>query len=295
MRRWRPVKLTSIIRGLIRFVTESLIPSHEDDRGMHNLRIAASAHCFDQPLRQLIQSAAEMGVQGLQFDARNELKASELSGTGRRQLLHYLTELDLSVASLTFPTRRSFYDQDQLDGRIAATKAAMEFAFQMNARILTARIGKIPSDAESPEYAVLCDVLNGLARYGNRIGTTLCVTPTNDSPDVLKQLLSRIVDGLIGINYDPATFVLTGHDPIDAFRELHDVIHHIQVRDALRDIDGSGIEVPVGRGEVPWDELLAMIDESKYLGWLTVDRTTGDDKLTDITRAANFLRNVAMG
>ncbi len=262
---------------------------------MHNLKIAAAAHCFGRPLKELIQSAAEIGVRGLQFDARNELKPSELSETGRRQLLHSMNELDLSVASLTFPIRRSFYDQEQLDGRIAATKAAMEFAFQMKSRVVTARIGKIPAEPDSPEYVMLCDVMNELARYGNRIGTIFCVTPTNDSPDTIRQLLSRIVDGLIGINYDPATFIMTGHDPIEAFRELHDVIHHIQIRDALRDIDGSGIEVPVGRGEVPWDELLAMIDDAKYLGWLTVDRTAGDDKLADITRAANYLHNVALG
>ncbi len=255
-------------------------------------RIAVATRCFRQPLRQSLETARQIGARAVQFDARNELKPSELSGTGRRQFLHELADLDLAVASLWFPTRRPYYDLDQLEARVAATKAAMQFAYQLKASIVTARVGRIPDDPESEDYQVLCAVLNDLARYGNRVGATLAITPGNESPETLSRLIENVTEGPIGINCDPAVFVMSGHDPAEALRALHELILHVQVRDALRDVDGGGLEVPVGRGEVQWDEFLAVIDEAAFHGWLTVERTTGDDKLNDVARAIEYLNRL---
>ncbi len=233
-------------------------------------------------------------MQGVQIDARNELKPSETSATGGRQFLKELDELNLSLASLSFPTRRTYYDLDRLDARIDATKSTMQFAFQLKASVVTARIGRIPTETDSEQYHLLRDVLNDLARHGNHVGATFAIRPTNDSAGALLELVSSITEGPIGINFDPANFVMTGHDPIESFRVLYESIIHVQVRDAIREVDGSGLEVSVGRGEVAWDEFLALLDEAGYSGWLTIERTSGDDKQNDVARAANYLRNVAM-
>jgi sugar phosphate isomerase/epimerase len=97
------------------------------------------------------------------------------------------------------------------------------------------------------------------------------------------------------MNLDPAALVLARQDPAQAIRELHDLVAHVQVRDAIRDVDGLGTEVPVGRGEVDWDELLALLEEARYRQWFTVERTQGDDKLGDSARAVQFLKQVARG
>lgn len=259
------------------------------------LRLAAAAHCFSQPLRSLLRSAQQAGLQGLQFDVRNELKPSELTGTGRRQFLHQLNELGLSLASLSFPAKRSFYNQEHLDARISALKTAMEFAWELKCLVVTSRIGKVPHDKGSPEYRLLTEVLNDLARHANRIGTVLAVTPTNDPVDALAELLAGVTDGPIGINFDPAAFVMSGRSAADAFRTLYDRVNHVTVRDGLQEVDGTGVEVAVGRGEVEWVELLALFDETPYRGWLTIDRTAGEDRLGDVLRAAQYLRRVAMG
>ncbi len=51
--------------------------------------------------------------------------------------------------------------------------------------------------------------------------------------------------------------------------------------------------MPVGRGEVDWDAMVALFDEMNYNGWLTVARYEGDDPLGDATRAVTYLGNVA--
>ena len=262
---------------------------------MPPIRIAVATCCFAQPLKPSLHTAAGIGAEAVQLDARNELKPAELSDTGRRQLLHDLNEIGLSVASLSFPTRRAFFDSEQLEARVAAAKTAMQFAYQLEARIVTARIGRIPEDPDSAQFQLLCDVLNDLARHGNHVGATFSITPSRDSARSLAQMIERVTEGPIGINFDPATFVIAGDHPTEALQTLHESVTHVQIRDAIQDLDGSGLEVPVGRGEVPWDEFLALIDEIGYQGWLTIDRTQGDDKRNDAARAVQFLRQVSRG
>lgn len=261
---------------------------------MHHLRLALATRCLQLPLKKSLRAAAECGAAGIQFDIRDELRAAELSETGRRQLLHQIGELTLRVTSTTFPTRRTLIDQEQLDGRIAAIRAAMDFSWQLRAPVMTIRIGRIPTDKESQDYRLLHDVVSDLVRHGNQVGVTLAVTPMHDAPTSLAEFLATITTGPVGVDFDPAAFVMGGHKPEAAFRTLYQHIVHFTARDALRDIDGGGIEVPLGRGEVEWVELLALLEEIVYPGWVTVVRTQGDDKPGDVARAVQYLKTAGM-
>jgi sugar phosphate isomerase/epimerase len=260
---------------------------------MHNLRIAVATACFRQPLRAAIDTAARCAANGVQLDARNELKPGELGETGRRQLLYELGERDMTVASLTFPLRRSLIDPERIDARIDALRKAMELTAQLKARVLTCPAGRIPRDPESDDYQRLLPVLSDLARYGNHIGVTFSMTPADDEPARLLSLVESIREGPLGVDFDPAGCVLSGQDPGSALRELHAAVSHMQIRDAIRHVDGAGREAPVGRGEVDWELVLALLDEMNYAGWLTVRRTAGDDPAGDCGRAITFLRNVS--
>jgi sugar phosphate isomerase/epimerase len=259
---------------------------------MPPLRIALATTCLKLPLRESLRAAASLAAQAVQFDARDEVRPGELTETGRRQLLHALDELGLSIASLAFPTRRSFYDEEQLDARVSAVKRALDHAWQLRARVLTVRIGKIPEDRESKPYRLLFDVVSDLARHGNQVGATLAVTPSHDSPQALNEFLGAIKTGPIGIDFDPAVFVMAGHNAAEALRALHTYVLHFTARDAIRDIDAGGLETALGRGEVDWIEILPLLDEINYAGWVTVNRTQGDDRAGDAARAIQYLKNV---
>ena len=260
---------------------------------MPPLRIALATRCLNLPLKDAVRVAASLAVRGVQFDARDEIKPGELTDTGRRQLLHALDQQGLSVASLAFPTRRSFYDEDQLDARVTAAKRTMELAWQLRASTVTARVGKIP-DKESKSYRLLQDVLGDLAQHGNQVGATLAITPTHDTPERLAELIDSVKTGPLGIDFDTAVFVMAGHDPAQALRTLHASIVHLTARDAIRDVDAGGVETALGRGEVEWIELLPFLDEIGYAGWVTVNRTQGDDRAGDAARAVQYLKNVLL-
>jgi sugar phosphate isomerase/epimerase len=261
---------------------------------MRPLPLAIATRCLNRPLKPALALAAQLGAGGVQLDVRSELKPDELSATGRRELLHRLEEMRLSIASLDFPLRRGLFDPERLDARLAALKQAMDFASLLRCRVVTVRLGRLPGEDEGAQSLALT-VLNDLAQYGNHVGVTLALGPGGESPAPLLELLREVSAGPLGINFDPATIVSTGRSPVDAVAEWRAFLSHVMVRDAIRDGDGSSTEVPVGRGEVAWQELIAVTHELDYRGWLCVDRTQGEDRAGDAGRTVQYIRSLELG
>jgi L-ribulose-5-phosphate 3-epimerase len=261
---------------------------------MRPLPLAIATHCLNQPLKPALVLAAQLGAGGVQLDCRNELKGAELSATGRRELLHRLEEMRLSIASLDFPLRRGLLDPDRLDARVFALKQAMDFASLLRCRVVTVRLGRLPG-GEDGKTDLPLTVLNDLAGHGNHVGVTLALGPGGDSPAPWLELLRQVSAGPLGINYDPASAISAGRSATEDLSEWGASLSHVMVRDTTRDGDGASNEVPVGRGEVAWQELLAVAYDRDYRGWLCVDRTQGQDKAGDAGRAIQYIRSLELG
>jgi len=259
------------------------------------LQIAVAAASFRQPLRQSIETCARAGATGIVFDARNEAPVSEYGETARRQLLHELDERLLKVAALSFPLRRQLHDLEQLDRRLEAIRGVMQFAAQLKCRVVTLNAMRAPAEAASREADRIQDILNSLSQYGNHVGVTLALTPVGEAPERLIALLDGVRQGPIGIDFDPAGSVRSNRNPVNDLRAYASLITQFQVHDAIRGQDGDGKETAVGRGEVDWPALLALLHEIGYRGWLTVRRTDGTDPVGDVTRAIEFVQRVMLG
>ena len=262
---------------------------------MHRFRLAAATRCFQLPLRQALRVAADCGAEGVQFDLREELQPAELNETGRRDFQHLLDELGLRVAGTTFTLRRALTDEHELDRRIAALKQAMTWSFELRSPVLTFRMGRLPTDKDGRAGETLREILDDLARYANHAGVTLAVTPSQNAAEDIQTLFSSIQTGPLGIDFDPAQFALANHKPDAALRTLHGLTHHVQLRDAISDVEGTSVETPVGEGSVPWIEILATLGEMEYSGWLTAIRTQGNDKPGDIRRAITYVKRLLLG
>jgi sugar phosphate isomerase/epimerase len=83
--------------------------------------------------------------------------------------------------------------------------------------------------------------------------------------------------------------------PVAVLKSLHDSVLHVQGRDAVRDLEAGSREVAMGRGETPWDEVLATLADMRYAGWITVRRTAGEQRQVEMLNAVRFLKNVAHG
>lgn len=259
---------------------------------MHDRKIAVVAKNLSQSLIDSLRFAAEIGARGIQCDARSELRPKDFSNTGRRQFSRQLENHRLRISALEFLPSQTIYEPERLDARIDAIAAAMRLTHDFKSKILVTRIGRIPAE-DNPQFQTLVDLLNDLSRTGNHVGCSLAILPSRNEPQQLFKLFERTEEGAIGLCYDPAAFFLAGNDPVEAFKLLHRRIVVLKVRDALNDVDGEREEVPLGRGEIAWDEIAVLLDQAEYSGWWTVCRTQGNDRKGDVARAIRYVTGIS--
>lgn len=262
---------------------------------MPRFRIAVATAPFRLPLKDAITAAARIGAEGIQFDLAREIPTQDFGASAIRQLIHYVEERNLRVATPSASIDRPLYDLEGMDGRVASLRRTMELAAKMKLHHLAVRTGRIPDDEKSAEFSRLVEILRDLTQTGTHLGVTLCLTPSEDAAQTVQKLCTSIDTGLVAVDFDPAGAAMSRRDPLTMLRDLHAHVQHVQLRDGRCDVDGIGIEVPLGRGQVKWEELLALLDEMRYTNWCTVRRTQGDDLLGDSQHAIKAIRRLALG
>jgi sugar phosphate isomerase/epimerase len=245
-----------------------------------------------QPLKQALLTAARLGAEAVEIDARTEVRPSELSQTGLRQLRKMLDDLNLRVSVVRFATERGYNVPDELDRRIAATKAAMQLAYSLGAPAVTNGVGRIPEAAEGPDWDMLVEVLDDLGRHGDRVGARLAAR-TYDDPDLLEKLIERLAPGAIGVDLDPGALIVGSFSPRDAVSRVGRHILHIHARDAVRDVAARrGIDVVLGRGSADFPALLGALEEHSYRGDLTIERRDASAPIEEIENAVAYLKSL---
>lgn len=258
---------------------------------MSRLKLAVATRCFGMPIKNAIKTAARIGARGVQLDIQNEITPSSFGASGDRQFRKLLEEFNLGLASFRLPARGALTDPEFLDQRMSQIRGAIEFAWRLQAPSLIIHPGTIQT-GEGGNFILIREVLNDLARFSDHIGTELCIACGRNSPAVIRELITTVHSGLIGVELDTAEMVLNSQNPESTIRELHAWIRSYRLRDAIREMDGEGQEVPLGKGMVMWDQVLPLIWETGYQGWLAVDRTQGSQRVEDCQRGINYLHSL---
>ena len=260
---------------------------------MPELKIAIQLASLRQPLQQGLLTAARLGAAAVEIDARGEVRAADLSRTGVRHVRKLLDDYGLRVCAVGFQTRRGYDVADDLQRRVEATRQAMQLAAWLGAAVVVNQVGRVPDAAEGPAWNSLVEVLTDLGRHGQRVGALLAARTGTESGADLARLLDALPEGSIGVDLDPAGLITGGHSPREAVQSLGGAILHVHARDATRDLAlGRGTEVPLGRGTADFPELLGLLEQHNYRGWLTIERTGGPDPVAEIGLAVEYLKNL---
>jgi sugar phosphate isomerase/epimerase len=259
-----------------------------------NLRIGVQTRSLRQPLRRALETAARLGADGVEIDARSELIPAELSETGLRQFRKLLDDYRLQVSAVAFPTRRGYDVPDDLERRIAATQAAMKLAYNLGGNVVVNRIGRVPADKDHANSARLTEALAALAAYGNHVGARLAALPGAEPPSDLARLIAGLPEGSIGVDFHPGALIQNGFSPADALDDLGPHVLHVHAADAVRSAgEVSGSEVDLGRGMADLPALVASLETRfNYRGWITIERHGTADPVTAIANAVEYLRSL---
>jgi sugar phosphate isomerase/epimerase len=260
---------------------------------MLNVRIGIQLASLRLPFKKALHTAARLGAEAVEIDARGDIKPQDLSRTAVRQLRKLLEDLNLRVCAVTFRTRRGYNVADDLERRIEATKQAMQMAYELGASVVVNQIGRIPEKPEGAEWDLLLQSLSDLGRHGQHVGATLAAETGSESSADLARLIAALPIGSIGVTFDPANLIVNGFSPRDALAAIGSHILHVHAKDAVRDLaQRRGLEVPLGRGSVDFPELLGALEERGYRGYLTIERDKCDDPIGEIGQAVEYLRSL---
>ncbi len=256
------------------------------------IRIGVQIASFRQPFKQALHTAARLGVDGIEIDARTDLRPSEISGSALRQVRKLLNDLSLRVVSVRLRTRRGYGDLDELDRRVAFTKEAMKLAFDLGARIVCNQIGTVGAKANPETLPILSGVLADLDRFGQHVGTLFACETGSEPLSELVDYIETFRDASLGITLNPGNLLVNGFDLAGLDRAAK-WIRLVHAKDGVRDLaKGRGTEVPLGRGLAEFPEIIASLGEHRFDGYYVVERDVTQQPIEEIAQAVQFLSNM---
>jgi sugar phosphate isomerase/epimerase len=260
---------------------------------MNRLKIGIRLESLGLPLRRALQEAERLGVGGVQVDAAGDLSPSTLSQTGRREFRHLLRSHNLELTALGCPLRRGLDIAENLEGRIEHVKKVMTLSYDLGPRIAIVQAGKVPESDEDPRTPLLTEALRALGAHGDRTGAVLALETGLEVGSMLRAFLDRFDTAGLGVNFDPANLLMNGFDVYEGLRALGGKVVHVHARDARSaTASRSAQEVPLGHGDIDWLQLVGVLEEIEYRGWLTIERETGTDRRADVAEGVAFLRRL---
>jgi sugar phosphate isomerase/epimerase len=275
---------------------------------MNSFKLGVVLESIGLPLRQALPALAKLGVQGVQIDAVGDLTPDKLGDTARRELRTLLRSFNLELAAVGCPLRYGLDTFEHQQPRIDHVKKAMQLAFDLGAKKVVVPLPRIPTDEPKPDDApkpvsfltmntappksvTLRESLTALGGYGDKVGTLVCLEGGLDAGDKLRDYLNTFDCGSLSVTFDPANFLMHGHDPISSLMTLVGKVSHTHARDVRAgSASGGPQEVAVGAGDVEWLGYTVALAAIEYRGFVCVERTGGDNRAADVAGGVAFLR-----
>ncbi len=277
---------------------------------MYQFPIGVMLDSFKLGTKEAIIKASEIGAKGLQMYSTNgENSPENLTGSKRRELLDMVKSNGLVFSALCGDLGMGFGNKELNPGLIEKSKRILDLAKELETDIVTTHIGVVPADPNHDRYKIMQEACFELARYADSMGAHFAIETGPEVATTLKGFLDSLGSTGVAVNFDPANFVMvTGDDPVKGVHTLKDYIVHTHAKDGVnlrpcnpevvyRIIDEEAnqgdayLEMPLGEGNVDFNNYLKALEEIGYKGFLTVEREVGENPASDIAKAVEFLKN----
>jgi sugar phosphate isomerase/epimerase len=268
-------------------------------------RFALAGFAFtDYTPQRLASFVREMEADGLDYWPwnRGDMTTSDFATLMRRNQIEIIAvNIPSSVARVGDPdateaTLGSFV-QAMEDALVLGAPSIQVYSSVPDAPDTTAAVRKLLDsiepilvEADARDLTVLLE--NNLDQRGE---DTRGLNPAR-SPDAL-QAAFRACPASFRLCFDPANFVATGQDPALAYEQLWPFVANVHVKDCrvfdrtadatlpeagkllVDTLAGEFLPTVVGRGEVPWPQLVASLRRKGYDGWYTLDPFIVENRL----------------
>lgn len=277
---------------------------------MYNFPIGVMLDSFKLETKKAIKKAADIGAKGLQMYATSgEHSPENLNTSKRKELLDMVKSNGLVFSALCGDLGQGFGNKEKNPELLEKSKRIVELAKELETDIITTHIGVVPNDKNHERYKIMQEACFSLSRFADGMNAHFAIETGPEIAITLKGFLDGLNSKGVAVNFDPANFVMvTGDDPVKAVYTLKDYIVHTHAKDGRRlfindpeivygiieeeiQKGNSFIELPLGEGDVDFDNYLKALEEIGYKGFLTIEREVGEKPEQDIKNAVTFLEN----
>lgn len=263
-----------------------------------------------QPFLEALDTVQELGIPAVQLSVGSEDDAAR-----RREMLQEVQKRGLTVSAICV-NLGDLGEVDKAAEHVEALKPLLEAAVEIGGGICQTHIGIIPHTTQGPRWESFVRSAAAIAEDACRIGGCLAMETGPEPPAVVEKLVRTIDSPGLRVNYDPANFILWPHilatypqygelteagpqpfdreftmshwEPVEGVKRLGPYIAHTHAKDAIGGENAADVEL--GHGWVDWPRYLRLLKEAGFDGYLAIEREAGEDRVGDVRRAAEFLR-----
>lgn len=261
---------------------------------MLQLNLCVQLASLGLSLKTALPILRQMGISGLELDARRDVIPKQMGRTAIRHLLKQLEDHRLKIRCLRFQIRHSIADLEFLEARLDGLQNAMKLAAQLGANAVSCDIGQIPDQQTNAEdWIRLKDVLEKVGRFGQKEGVWLAAKTGIADPKLVNQLIKDLPAGTLMIDFDPGNLILHGHSVPEAVECLSSHVVHLHARDGVQDLSArKAIGVQLGRGIVDWPDLFAKLEQAGFSGQTILQPDHAENPVIECHQACLYLKEL---
>lgn len=239
----------------------------------------------DLSVADLPAIVARLGLDGIEFrEIYWKDKAAELPATSAAMRAHGLLPTYATFTTLISadPAARELLLSDIDDANALGSKRLRVFR------------GPWPEGADAPNmWAGARAAIDRAASYGMMLTLENFIgIPGNHRAEV-EAALVELNSPILRTNIDTANYVQNGEDLIENIKALHQYIDYSHLKD-LKKVDGQWQVVGLGEGDLPFDQIFELYDQTGRDFPVTFEFGGGADPERAIARSFEHLRSLGL-
>jgi sugar phosphate isomerase/epimerase len=179
--------------------------------------------------------------------------------------------------------------------RIAIARRYSDLAAELGIPSLTMHLGCLPHDPQHADYVGVVAGLRELLDVAAAHGQTIHLETGQESAADLLACIRQVDRPNLGVNFDPANFILYGTDaPLPALQLLYALVRGVHCKDGVPPAAPGelGRETPLGEGAVRFPAFLQRLWQLGYTGPLVIEHEQGTDVVAEILAARKYIEGL---
>ena len=234
-------------------------------------------------LEQAYRDVAELGYLGFETFSKVIMEWNKEKPGGYRALVDRI-----GLPTVAGYCYKNWIDSDTAEKDLQEAKAEADALRALpGSETLVLQAGPRPQGGYGQdEFRRLADAFNEIGRHCKEIGLRASIHPHTgtavETREDIDTILSLVDPDLVGFAPDTGQIAKGGGDVLEVMRAHIDRISHVHLKDwagpQAADADGKEVDVtgygnyqPIGHGILPMKEILDVLIEASFDGWINVE------------------------